>query len=45
VLREGGVIADGFDANSTNCAGIQTNCGDFCLALEPANANARASPR
>ncbi|MCR4302727.1 MAG: DNA mismatch repair protein MutS [Gallionella sp.] len=34
VLREGGVIADGFDAGLDELRGIQNNCGDFLLALE-----------
>ena len=34
MLREGGVIADGFDADLDELRGIQTNCGDFLLALE-----------
>jgi DNA mismatch repair protein MutS len=34
VVREGGVIADGFDAELDELRGIQTNCGDFLLALE-----------
>ena len=34
VLREGGVIADGLDAELDELRGIQTNCGDFLLALE-----------
>ncbi len=34
VLREGGVIRDGFDAELDELRGIQTNCGDFLLALE-----------
>jgi len=34
VLREGGVIADGHDAELDELRGIQTNCGDFLLALE-----------
>lgn len=34
VLREGGVIADSFDAELDELRGIQTNCGDFLLALE-----------
>jgi DNA mismatch repair protein MutS len=34
VLREGGVIADGYDADLDGLRGIQTNCGDFLLALE-----------
>jgi DNA mismatch repair protein MutS len=34
VLREGSVIADGFDAELDELRGIQTNCGDFLLALE-----------
>ena len=34
ILREGGVIADGFDAELDELRGIQSNCGDFLLALE-----------
>ncbi|HKB60398.1 MAG TPA: DNA mismatch repair protein MutS [Gallionellaceae bacterium] len=34
VVREGGVIADGFDAELDELRGIQTNCGDFLLELE-----------
>ena len=34
VLREGGVIADGFDAELDELRGLQNNCGDFLLALE-----------
>jgi len=34
VLREGGVIADNFDAELDELRGIQNNCGDFLLALE-----------
>ncbi len=34
VLREGGVIADGFDATLDELRGIQNNCGEFLLALE-----------
>jgi DNA mismatch repair protein MutS len=34
VLREGGVIADGFDADLDELRAIQINCGDFLLALE-----------
>ncbi|HXU93234.1 MAG TPA: DNA mismatch repair protein MutS [Gallionella sp.] len=34
VLREGGVIADGYDAELDELRGIQTNCGDFLMALE-----------
>jgi DNA mismatch repair protein MutS len=34
VLREGSVIADGFDAELDELRGIQTNCGDFLLQLE-----------
>jgi DNA mismatch repair protein MutS len=34
VIREGGVIADGFDADLDELRGIQTNCGDFLLELE-----------
>jgi len=34
VLREGGVIADGFDTELDELRGIQTNCGDYLLELE-----------
>lgn len=34
VLRDGGVIADGFDAELDELRGIQTHCGDFLLQLE-----------
>ena len=34
VLREGGVIADGFDAELDELRAIQSNCGTFLLALE-----------
>ena len=34
VLREGGVIADGFDTELDELRGIQTHCGEFLLALE-----------
>ena len=34
VLREGGVIADGYDAELDELRGIQTNCGQFLLDLE-----------
>ncbi|HUP93762.1 MAG TPA: DNA mismatch repair protein MutS [Burkholderiales bacterium] len=34
VLREGGVIADGYDAELDELRTIRTNCGDFLLDLE-----------
>jgi DNA mismatch repair protein MutS len=34
VLREGGVIADGFDAELDELRGLQNNCGQFLLDLE-----------
>jgi len=34
VLREGGVIADGFDAELDELRAIQSNCGEFLLQLE-----------
>ena len=34
VLREGGVIADGYDSDLDELRGIQMNCGEFLLALE-----------
>lgn len=33
-IRDGGVIADGFDADLDELRNIQTNCGDFLLELE-----------
>ncbi len=36
VLREGGVIADGFDAELDELRGLQTNHGDFLLQFEAA---------
>ncbi|MPZ46161.1 MAG: DNA mismatch repair protein MutS [Betaproteobacteria bacterium] len=34
VVRDGGVIADGFDAQLDALRAIQTHCGDFLLELE-----------
>ncbi|MBP9714231.1 MAG: DNA mismatch repair protein MutS, partial [Sterolibacterium sp.] len=34
VLREGGVINDGYDAALDELRGLQNNCGEFLLALE-----------
>ncbi len=34
VLREGGVIADGFDAELDELRGLQANCGEFLLKYE-----------
>jgi DNA mismatch repair protein MutS len=34
VLRDGGVIAEGFDADLDELRGIQSNCGAFLLQLE-----------
>ena len=34
VLREGGVIADGFDGELDELRAIQNNCGEFLVALE-----------
>jgi DNA mismatch repair protein MutS len=34
VLREGGVIADGYDAELDELRAIQSNCGEFLLQLE-----------
>lgn len=33
-LRDGGVIADGYDPELDELRAIQTNCGDFLIALE-----------
>jgi DNA mismatch repair protein MutS len=34
LIRDGGVIADGFDAELDELRGIQTNCDGFLIALE-----------
>jgi DNA mismatch repair protein MutS len=34
LVRDGGVIADGYDADLDELRGIQTHCDDFLLALE-----------
>lgn len=34
ILREGGVIADGYDAELDELRGMQANCGDFLLNYE-----------
>ncbi|MEO8158908.1 MAG: DNA mismatch repair protein MutS [Betaproteobacteria bacterium] len=34
VIREGGVINDGFDADLDELRAIQNNCGEFLIALE-----------
>lgn len=34
VLREGGVVNDGYDARLDELRGLQSNCGEFLLALE-----------
>lgn len=34
LLREGGVINDGYDATLDELRGLQNNCGEFLLALE-----------
>ena len=34
LIRDGGVIADGFDAELDDLRGIQTNCDGFLIALE-----------
>jgi DNA mismatch repair protein MutS len=34
VIREGGVINDGFDAELDELRGLQNNCGEFLIALE-----------
>ncbi len=40
VLREGGVIADGYDAELDELRNIQTNHGDFLLQYEAAGKSA-----
>jgi DNA mismatch repair protein MutS len=39
VLREGGVIADGFDSELDELRAIQTNCGDFLIEFEAREKN------
>jgi DNA mismatch repair protein MutS len=39
VIRDGGVIADGYDAELDELRGIQNNCGEFCST---SNTRARA---
>ena len=34
MVREGGVIADGYDAELDELRAIQNNCGEFLLQLE-----------
>jgi DNA mismatch repair protein MutS len=34
IVRDGGVINDGFDAELDELRGIQNNCGEFLIALE-----------
>ncbi len=34
LIRDGGVMADGFDSELDELRGIQNNCGEFLLALE-----------
>jgi DNA mismatch repair protein MutS len=34
VIREGGVIADGYDPELDELRGLQANCGDFLIQLE-----------
>src|SRR5262245_36035963 len=34
IVREGGVIADGYDAELDELRAIQTNCGEFLMQLE-----------
>ncbi|HEX7953410.1 MAG TPA: DNA mismatch repair protein MutS [Burkholderiales bacterium] len=34
VIREGGVINDGFDSELDELRGLQNNCGEFLIALE-----------
>lgn len=42
VLREGNVIADGYDAELDELRALQNNCGDFLLQLEAKKKNAPA---
>jgi DNA mismatch repair protein MutS len=44
LLREGGVIRDGYDAGLDELRGIQTNCGDFLLRWKRGEGTHRLSP-
>jgi len=44
ILREGGVINDGFDTELDELRAIQNNCGEFLIALEVRERIAPASP-
>lgn len=44
VLREGGVINDGYDAQLDELRGLQNNCGEFLLALEARERTRTAIP-
>ena len=43
-VRDGGVMADGFDAELDELRNIQTHCGDFLLALEAREREATGIP-
>ena len=43
-IRDGGVIADGFDAELDELRNIQTHCGDFLLELEAREREATGIP-
>ena len=43
-IRDGGVIADGYDAELDELRNIQTHCGDFLLELEAREREATAIP-
>ena len=43
-IRDGGVIADGFDADLDELRNIQTHCGDFLLELEAREREATGIP-
>ena len=43
VIRDGGVIAEGYDSELDELRNISTNAGQFLVDLKPANASAPAS--
>ena len=44
VIREGGVIAEGFDAELDELRAISTNAGDYLVRLEQQEKPAPGSP-
>ena len=44
VIRDGGVLADGFDAELDELRAISTNAGDYLLQLELKNVKRQVLP-